>query len=270
VIPVSLTIRRITAYRELTKREPVIGPIRRMVGPGEHDMPESIALELQSAALIESLRRPDLAYEERRKLIFQAEVLPFWGQEAAVLASLLKQFIDDCRDSNVPADLVAVGSAIRKFLATAPTNEALDAAANLLKADGCLPRPIELEIDITRMVVRKLTSYPPGRAGQYSALARRLEELVDDYARPRFLARENHGAVALNAILGLVLTRSGRDFVLLERVRHLGVPWFQRLLGRSAPVLLADLIARHPDASIAAVARTLAQLSELGSPVLAS
>ena len=67
---------------------------------------------------------------------------------------------------------------------------------------------------------------------------------MDDYARPRFLAREKHGAVALNAILGLVLTRSGRDPEVVERMRTLAVPWFQQLVGRRAARLRSDLIAR--------------------------
>ena len=94
----------------------------------------------------------------------------------------------------------------------------------------------------------------------------RLAELVDDYARPRFLAREKHGAVALNAILGLVLTRSGRDPEVVERMRTLAVPWFQQLVGRRAARLRSDLIARDSDAKFADIVRVLGQLSELDSP----
>ena len=97
--------------------------------------------------------------------------------------------------------------------------------------------PIELELEVCKMVVRKLTSNPPAARDQYPELALRLEELVDTYARSRLLAREKHGAVALNAILGLVLTRSGDDSAVIDRVRALGVGWFQTLLGRRAGLL---------------------------------
>jgi hypothetical protein len=228
------------------------------------------AEQLRCRAVLDSLQRPDLDHEDRRKLVCEAEFLPFRGQEAAELVPVLKRFIEQYRDSDLPLDLVAVGSAIRNYIATAPTNDALDLAAKLLKADGSHPRPIEIEIEITKMVVRKLTANPPACADRYRELALRLEEMVDDYAKPRFLARSKHGAVALNAILGLVLTRSGRDPLLLERTRNLAVPWFQQLIGRRARVLLADLVARDPDANIADLARILEQLSELDSPIPAS
>ena len=146
-------------------------------------------------------------------MILEAEALPFRGQQAAALVPLLRQFIEEDRESNVrilgPADLVAVGSAIRNYVATAPVDDAFEAAASLLKAQGSLPIPIELEVEVAKMVVRKLTANPPVQRDQYPELALRLEELVDDYASPRFLPREKYGAVAINAILGVVLSRSG-------------------------------------------------------------
>ena len=90
--------------------------------------------ESRCRAIVESLRRPDLEHEERRKLILKAEVLPFRGQHAAALVPLLRQFIETYRESNVPADLVAVGSAIRNYVATAASDDAFEAAASLLKA----------------------------------------------------------------------------------------------------------------------------------------
>jgi len=222
--------------------------------------------ESRCSAIVEYLQRPDLEHEERRKLILEAEVLPFRGQHAAALAPLLRQFIETYHESNVPADLVAVGSAIRNYVATATADEAFEAAACLLKAQGRLPIPIELEVEVTKMVVRKLTANPPAERDRYPGLALRLEELVDAYARPRFLAREKHGAVALNAILGLLLTRSGRDSEVVERMRALGVPWFQQIVARRAALLRSDLIARDSDAKFADIARVLGQLSELDSP----
>ena len=228
-------------------------------------MSDGIIEQLECMAVIESLQRPDLGREERRKLILESEVLPFRGQQAAALIPFLRQFIDDYRESNVPADLVAVGSAIRNYVATAPTDDAFAAAASLLKADGRLPIPIALEVEMAKMVVRKLTANPPAERDQYPELASRLEELIDAYAKPRFLAREKHGAVALNAILGLVLTRSGADTEVVERMVTLGVPWFQQLLGRRPARLRSELVSRDPDARFADVARTLGHLSELDS-----
>jgi hypothetical protein len=226
--------------------------------------------ERRSTAIVEALQRPDLGQDERRKLILEAEVLPFRGQLAAALVPLLRRFIEACRESNVPADLVAVASAIRNYVATAATEEAFEAAASLLKAHGRLPIPLELEVEVTKMVVRKLTVNPPAERGRYPELAARLDELVDAYAKPRFLAREKFGAVALNAVLGLVLTRSGPDQEVVKRMRALEVGWFQQLLARRAASLGSDIAARCVGASLADTVDILEQLSELESADLAS
>ena len=219
--------------------------------------------ESQCKAVVESLRRFDLGHDERRKLILEAEALPFRGQQAAEIAPLLWQFIEDYRGSNVSADLVAVASAIRNYVATAPADQAFRAAASLLKAEGRLPLPIDLELEIARMVVRKLTANPPAGQDQYPELARSLAELANTYLNPRLLAREKHGAVALNAVLAIVLTDDPRADQVIERARQLDVAWFQQLLGRCAARLCTDLGARGQDAKLTEITRRLEQLSEL-------
>jgi len=223
-------------------------------------------LEPSPQSILESLESPKTEPEEHRNAVIEAEVIHFGPSEAQQLTPLLRRFIEQYRDSNVPADLVAVGSAIRKFIAVASRDDAFDFAASLLKPGARLALAIEIEIEISKMVVRKLTANPSAERNQYTDLALRLAELVDDYARPRFLAREKHGAVALNAIVGLVLTRSGRDPEVVERMRTLAVPWFQQLVGRRAARLRSELVARHTNEKVADIARVLARLSELDSP----
>src|SRR5271157_1182952 len=123
--------------------------------------PEDVDPELRCEAVVTSLKRHDLGHKERRKLILEAEVLPFRGRHAAELTPLLKRFIEEYRESDDPADLVAVGSAIRNYVATAPVYDALEASASLLNAEGEMEIPIELEVEVTKMVVRKLTANPP-------------------------------------------------------------------------------------------------------------
>jgi hypothetical protein len=236
---------------------------------------ESVELEFldpetRCGSIIDSLRRPDLGHGERRKLILESEVRPFRGQQAAALVPLLGQFIETYRESSDHADVVAVGSAIRNYVATATIDDAFQVAVSLLKAEGRLPIPIELEIEVTKMVVRKLTANPPTERDQYTGLAQRLEEIVDAYAKPRLLARDRYGAVAMNGVLGLVLTRSGRDAEVVDRMRKLGVGWFQQLLARRATLLRADLLARDTAAKFADIARVLEQLGELNSSPIAS
>jgi hypothetical protein len=194
--------------------------------------PEEVLMKLQDAGLRDS---------ERCQFIVEAETLDFTGDQSASLTMLLRRFIDDRRESNVPSDLVAVASAIRKFVATAGTEEAFDYAASLLRASGRSPLPLGLELEVTKMVVRKLTANPPASSESLPDLAARLNELSETYLNPRLLAREKHGAVALNAVIGLVLTRDRVANDVIGRVHGLGVAWFQQLVGRRASRLKTEL-----------------------------
>jgi len=252
----------------LTHQEPLrpfdLAPTEK--APAPLIEPEDADPELRCKAVVTSLKRHDLGHKERRKLILEAEVLPFRGRHAAELTPLLRRFIEEYRESDDPADLVAVGSAIRNYVATAPVHDALEASASLLNAEGEMEIPIELEVEVTKMVVRKLTANPPEQRDLYPELALQLEELIDIYARPRLLPREKYGAVALNAILGLVLSRSGRDAEVVETMRALDVAWFQQLLARYAARLRSELDARDTEAKFTGMVHLLEQLSTLDSP----
>jgi hypothetical protein len=105
---------------------------------------------------------------------------------------------------------------------------------------------------------------------QYPELALRLGELVDTYAKPRLLTRGKHGEVALNAILGLVLTRSGHDSDTVDRARTLGVGWFQTLLGRRAERLRSALKSRDSTSNLGELLNVLGELKELENAGVAS
>jgi hypothetical protein len=226
--------------------------------------------ELRCRELIESLSHPDIADDERNRLVLEAETLLFRGARACEITSLMWRFIEDHRDSDDPADLIAVGSAIRTYLATAPVDQACADAARLLETDGRGPIAIELEIEVAKMVVRKLTTNPPPQRDKYAQLALRLDEIADAYARPRLLFRAKYGAVAINAIIGLILTRSGRDEHFIDQVMNHNVRWFQELLARRAMRIRYEMFSRNPQAVPADIAQSLEQLSELTSSPIAS
>ncbi len=210
--------------------------------------------------ILRKLEDPHLSDSARQGLIIEAEVLDFTGDQAVTLTALLRQFIDDHRESNVPSDLVAVASAIRKFVATADPGEAFDYAASLLGASGRSPLPIELELEVTKMVVRKLTANPPVSDESFPELAARLNKLANKYLNPHLLAREKHGAVALNAVLGLVLTRD-RVANVIDRVHGLGVAWFLQLVGRRASRVKTELEQRGSDDRYRDLLQSLDELS---------
>lgn len=86
--------------------------------------------------VLNRLQEPGLSESERQQLIIECEILDFTADQADSLTPLLRQFIDDRRESNERSDLVAVASAIRKFVATARTEEAFNYAASLLRPSG--------------------------------------------------------------------------------------------------------------------------------------
>ena len=186
------------------------------------------------------LRNPSLTPHTRRRCIIEVEGLDLSSEQTAIVLPLLRRYIDEQRGSNDPADLVAVGSAIRAFVANANAGEALPHVASLLATGGRAGLPINLELELAKMVVRKLTARPPTEGGIYPDLSDRLLELAETYLNPRLLGREKYGATALNAVLGLVLARSGHGAAIIAKVRDLGPSWFQQLTVRRLEWLKAE------------------------------
>ena len=91
------------------------------------------------------------------------------------------------------------------------------------------------------MIVRKLKANSTKPHDALPELGDRLREIADTYLNPRLLTREKYGAIALNAILGLVLLRSLHFFEILRRVSELNAPWFRQLLARRSARLRDEL-----------------------------
>jgi hypothetical protein len=102
-------------------------------------MPQPVILvaveenELSPGELLQRLQSATTGDPERRKLVIEAEAMKFEPAQVAELNALLRTFIEECRDSDDPQDIVAVGSAIRKYVATMPLDD-LPGVAALLDA----------------------------------------------------------------------------------------------------------------------------------------
>lgn len=184
-----------------------------------------------AGAILDGLSDPDLDLPARRKLVLEAEITRFDQDQLRRLAGCLFEFISSYRQSNDPADLVAVASAIRTYVAIMDRGN-LQAIATLLEPNDKIPVPIEIELELTKMVVRKLIANPPGREDDQPGLAERLMELPRAYLNARLLGREKYGAVALNAVLALLLLQNPHIPELLEILEKLEVAWFTQLLVR--------------------------------------
>jgi hypothetical protein len=217
---------------------------------------------LSSEEVLHRLQSESLPHQERRRLIIEAELLDFDPRQLGPLHALLRDFLAKYRESNDREDLVAVGAAIRKCVATMNADGALAYAARLLEPSPRAPVALEVELELAKMVVRKLTVNPPKHAEYLSELADRLFEVADDYLKPRHLAREKYGAIALNAVLGLVLLQSRRTAEVLQLVSGLNVPWFQQLLARRAGRLREELGQRFPNEPLEGLIGSLRALED--------
>lgn len=184
--------------------------------------------------------------------VIEAEILPFRGEQASKLAKLLKRYLEEVRDSPDEEDLIAAGCAIRKLIGMESVDSALSFSAELLDRAGQNCLPIELELEVVQMIVRKLTANPAGSAQGNGRLAHVLVRVIQDRAKAAFDSEDLKPAVVvLNAILGLAMLEPWGPSRLEEildglPLRETKARWFSQLLARRATRLLEDLHARFP------------------------
>jgi hypothetical protein len=183
--------------------------------------------------LLRNLESVTASHEEKRQAVIESEVIAFPPASIETLNRLLYQFIQQHRDSDNQEDIVAVGCAIRKYVAVMSQND-LSHLAVLLDAQHNATVPIEVELEIAKTLVRKLSQSPPEKSDSEPRLADRLYEIVELYLNPRLLARDKFAAVTLNAILSLCLLRSEHADRVQQSLQALRVSWFSELVLRRA------------------------------------
>ncbi|MGW8257807.1 MAG: hypothetical protein ACWGMZ_10015, partial [Thermoguttaceae bacterium] len=191
-------------------------------------------------ALLQTLESNTASHEEKRRAIVESEVVAFPSESNETLSELLYQFIQQHRDSDNQEDIIAVGCAIRKYV-TVMNHNHLSRLAVLLDAQHNATVPIEVELEITKTLVRKLSQIPPGKPDSEAQLADRLYEIVKLYLNSRLLARDKFAAVALNAILSLCMLRSDYAERVQKSLRALQLSWFTELVSRRAVQILEVL-----------------------------
>ncbi|NUN97751.1 MAG: hypothetical protein HUU16_16435 [Candidatus Omnitrophica bacterium] len=192
---------------------------------------------LQPGEVVALLGNPNLDLNERRRLILAAEEMDFTGEQRMELLPLLRGFIEEFRDSNERDDLIAVGSAIRNYVALMDVSQ-IGALASVLEPGHRAVIPQEIELEIVKMVARKFAANPPAAPEPEPELATRLMELAEAYLNPRVLPRGRFSAIALLALQGLAGMRSPKLERLVEVARDLPFPWFHRQLRRLLNELL--------------------------------
>jgi hypothetical protein len=171
-------------------------------------------------------------------MILAAEVLRFDASQTEVLKPLLRKHIDRFYTSEQGDELIAVASAVRKYVALLSVVE-LPSVVDLLWRERKAPASFEMEV--AKMVTRKLTATLPEDTTPLRPLEDELMDLADGYATPRMLPKRHCGAVALDSMLSLTLLRSKHLPSLATRLRSIPINWFRATVARQARALQTEL-----------------------------
>lgn len=181
-------------------------------------------------------------------LICLVEVTRFEQSQHEVLLPLLWQYILAHRDSNDREQLGATGAAIRKYIAIMPMDQ-MGELTVLLEAGHRSPLPIDLEIEIAKMILRNFEVHPPAAIDTQPELAQQLREMVQAYVNPRILLRSKHSAAASVAIEAIVAMRSSLAAEALQAAVSCPYGWFAELVSDNLDELREKWKRNNPEAA---------------------
>jgi hypothetical protein len=181
-------------------------------------------------------------------LICEIELTRFDTAHRQVLLPLLWEYILEHRNGNIREELVAVGAAIRKYIANMPMDQ-MGTLGVLLESGHRSQLPIELEIEVAKMIYRNFQAHPPLDPDPHPELAQRLWELVQAYVNPRLLMRDKHSAAASLAIVAIVAMRSALAEVAWQAAVGCPYRWFGELVSDDLDGLLTAWNRKNPEAA---------------------
>ena len=181
-------------------------------------------------------------------LICEIELTRFDTAHRQVLLPLLWEYILEHRNSNIRQELVAVGAAMRKYIANMPMDQ-MGTLGVLLESDHRSQLSIALEIEVAKMIYRNFETHPPLHPDPLPELAQRLWELVQAYVNPRILIRDKHSAAASLAIVAIVAMRSALAEVAWQAAVGSPYRWFSELVSDDLDGLLATWSRKSPEAA---------------------
>jgi hypothetical protein len=161
--------------------------------------------------------------------VLQIQTQPIPSDSSIETTQLLVSFIEKHRNTNSQKVLIAVGAAIRKVLLNI-ADEQLGLAAELMKSAGSLEVPIEVELEVAKMVVHRFRYAPNTSTEGLSDLADLLLDNAKDYSKAKLVNREYYGATALNSVLSIVLMRHKEASALIEHIEAVSADWFVELV----------------------------------------
>lgn len=182
------------------------------------------------------------------KLLCAVELTRFEPSQHEALLPLLWRYFLAHRNSNNRDELVAAGAAIRKYIAIMPMDR-MGELAVLLESGHRSPLPIDLEIEVAKMIFRNFEVHPPVAIDTQPELAQRLLEMVHAYVNPRILLRDKHSAAASLAIEAIVAMRSSLAVEAWQAAAQCRYRWFAELVSDELDDLQEQWSRKSPEAA---------------------
>ncbi len=214
--------------------------------------------ELSPAEVLAELQTPGLSATRRRQLICLAEVLRFEPAQAVILRLLLRQYVDQYHDPRDKDEEVVVASAIRKFVSSLPVTDLLE-CQDWLKIERKMPAPLEMEV--VKMITRKLTATLPQDVGYLGPIGDLLIDLVRSYLNPRVLSKRFFGATVLDASLSLALLRSPHLTEVANLLRVVRSDVMRFVIARQTKQMSTEIEKRFPEERCKPARQALASLA---------
>jgi len=180
--------------------------------------------------------------------IFNIELTRFDAEQRDVLLPRLWDYILAHRDSNDRKQLTAVASAIRKYIAIMPMDR-MGELAVLLDPAHKAALPIELEIEVAKMIYRNFEVHPPSTRDPEPQLAGRLWEMVEAYTNPRVFLRDKHATAASLAIEAIIAMRGSLSERAWQVARDCPHAWFAELVSDNLDQLHQRWMAKDAQAA---------------------
>lgn len=178
-------------------------------------------------AMLDSLRSGlDMPTKQTIDAILEIQVTPIPEVNLEETINLLVSFVKNHRETNSQKILIAIGAAIRKVLLNIK-DEQLGLAAELM---GSLDVPIEVELEVAKMVVHRFRYAPNTSTEGLSDLADLLLYNAKVYSKANLVNRKFYNATALNSVLSIVLMRHKEASALIEHVEAVSADWFVELV----------------------------------------
>jgi hypothetical protein len=173
-------------------------------------------------------------------------VIPEEMKTEAVLT--LAEFVRSHRSSNDNRVIIAVGAAIRKILLNISEDD-LELAADLMKPSSNLEVPVQVELEVAKMVVHRFRYRPLTPTQNLRELASLLLDNAVTYSKPNLVNREFYGAAALNSALSLVLMRHEEAASLIKHIESVSPMWFVDLVRNRLRRMAKEMISEKLEGS---------------------